>query len=134
MQKRCRDVRVVLVVENLAPLFDTFPEQGRQKDALHGEGPAMVAEVLQEPDDLPEVTAGDAVLVLQPLGEPGRVRVFELIRRAVDDHLAAVCLDDVRDDVDVTIVRVGDADAPVLACRLRSICAVVVEHIPDDLV
>lgn len=67
MQKRCRDVRVVLVVENLAPLFDTFPEQGRQKDALHGEGPAMVAEVLQEPDDLPEVTAGDAVLVLQPL-------------------------------------------------------------------
>ncbi len=81
MQQGRRDVGVVRGLVVLAPLLDALADDGGEQDALDSERTTVVAQVLEEPDDLAQVAASDDVLLLEPGREADRVRLLELVGR-----------------------------------------------------
>ena len=105
---------------SLVPGLDTFAEQRGEDDRRDGERLLEVPHVLQQPDDLAEIALREVVLLLHPVREALGVGVLKIVLLVVDDDLPAVGQDEIGDDVDVAVVRVPDAHAPVLLSRTLS--------------
>src|SRR3546814_10305204 len=93
--QRGGEVAVAGRIDHLAELANPLSQQRGQKDRPGtGEGVLVIAEELDEADDAAEVTSGDLVLFLHPVGKTLWVRVLPDVLVAVHDHLTPTGEDD----------------------------------------